>query len=175
MTNPTCLIIGGAGGIGRELAATLHARGWNLILAGRTLSSLEPLAAEFGATVRALDASDFAAVESLFADHPSITAAANLAGSILLKPAHLTSEAEFAETISQNLKTAFALTRAAGRKGTQGVHYFTDAAPLAAGGTPSVVFGPGDIAQAHTEREWLAISQLEKSIQILERFLRALD
>ena len=67
------------------------------------------------------------------------------------------------------------LTRAAGRKGTQGVHYFTDAAPLAAGGTPSVVFGPGDIAQAHTEREWLAISQLEKSIQILERFLRALD
>ena len=115
MTNPTCLIIGGAGGIGRELAATLHARGWNLILAGRTLSSLEPLAAEFGATVRALDASDFAAVESLFADHPSITAAANLAGSILLKPAHLTSEAEFAETISQNLKTAFALTRAAGR------------------------------------------------------------
>ena len=67
------------------------------------------------------------------------------------------------------------LTRAARRKGTRGVHYFTDAAPLAAGGTPSVVFGPGDIAQAHTEREWLAISQLEKSIQILERFLRALD
>ena len=67
------------------------------------------------------------------------------------------------------------LTRAAGRKGTRGVHYFTDAAPLAAGGTPSVVFGPGDIAQAHTEREWLAISQLEKSIQILERFLRALN
>ena len=67
------------------------------------------------------------------------------------------------------------LTQAAGRKGTRGVHYFTDAAPLAAGGTPSVVFGPGDIAQAHTEREWLAISQLEKSIQILERFLRALD
>jgi NAD(P)-dependent dehydrogenase (short-subunit alcohol dehydrogenase family) len=115
MTNPKCLIIGAAGGIGRELAATLHARGYELILAGRTLASLEPLAAEFNATVRALDASDFAAVESLFADHPGITAAANLAGSILLKPAHLTSEAEFVETISQNLKTAFALTRAAGR------------------------------------------------------------
>lgn len=67
------------------------------------------------------------------------------------------------------------LTRAAGRRTTRGVHYFTDAAPLAAGGIPSVVFGPGDIAQAHTEREWLAISQLEKSIQILERFLRSLD
>lgn len=115
MTNPKCLIIGAAGGIGRELAATLHARGYELILAGRTLASLEPIAAEFNATARALDATDFAAVESLFADHPGITAAANLAGSILLKPAHLTSEAEFAETISQNLKTAFALTRAAGR------------------------------------------------------------
>jgi NAD(P)-dependent dehydrogenase (short-subunit alcohol dehydrogenase family) len=115
MTNPKCLIIGAAGGIGRELAATLHAQGWELILAGRNLSPLEPLAAEFSATVRALDASDFAAVDSLFADHPGITAAANLAGSILLKPAHLTSEVEFAETISQNLKTAFALTRAAGR------------------------------------------------------------
>lgn len=115
MTTRKCLIIGAAGGIGRELATTLHARGYELILAGRTLASLEPLAAEFNATVRALDASNFATVESLFADHPGITAAANLAGSILLKPAHLTSEAEFAETISQNLKTAFALTRAAGR------------------------------------------------------------
>ena len=67
-----------------------------------------------------------------------------------------------------------ALTRAARRKTTRGVHYFTDAAALAAGGTPSVVFGPGDIAQAHTEREWLAISQLEDSIRILERFLRGL-
>ena len=67
------------------------------------------------------------------------------------------------------------LTRAAGRRTTRGVDYFTDAAPLAAGGTPSVVFGPGDIAQAHTEREWLAVSQLETSIRILEGFLRGLD
>lgn len=67
------------------------------------------------------------------------------------------------------------LVRAARRRGTRGVDYFTDAAPLAAGGTPSVVFGPGDIAQAHTEREWLAISQLESAIAILERFLRDLD
>jgi len=60
------------------------------------------------------------------------------------------------------------LTRAAGRRGTRGVHYFTDAAP-------SVVFGPGDIAQAHTAKEWLAVSQLEEAIRILERFLRGLD
>jgi len=68
-----------------------------------------------------------------------------------------------------------ALTRAAGHRRTRGVHYFTDAAPLASGGTPSVVFGPGDIAQAHTACEWLAIEQLESAVRILERFLRDLD
>ncbi|MSU83986.1 MAG: M20 family peptidase [Pedosphaera sp.] len=85
-----------------------------------------------------------------------------------------TSPCEPLET-NPDLPLVQALTRAAGRRITRGVHYFTDAAPLAAGGIPSVVFGPGDIAQAHTEREWLAISQLEKSILILERFLRGLD
>ena len=85
-----------------------------------------------------------------------------------------TSPCEPLET-NPDLPLVQALTRAAGRRITRGVHYFTDAAPLAAGGIPSVVFGPGDIAQAHTEREWLAISQLEKSIHILERFLRGLD
>ena len=85
-----------------------------------------------------------------------------------------TSPCEPLET-NPDLPLVQALTRAAGRRTTRGVHYFTDAAPLAAGGIPSVVFGPGDIAQAHTEREWLAISQLENSILILERFLRGLD
>ncbi len=65
-----------------------------------------------------------------------------------------------------SLPAVRALTRAAGRRRTIGVHYFTDAAPIAAGGTPSVVFGPGDIAQAHTDCEWIAI---------LEKFLRSLD
>ena len=72
------------------------------------------------------------------------------------------------------LPVVAALTRAAGRRKTIGVHYFTDAAPLASGGTPAVVFGPGDIAQAHTDREWVAVSQLEKGVAILDRFLRDL-
>lgn len=74
-----------------------------------------------------------------------------------------------------SLPAVRALTRAAGRRRTIGVHYFTDAAPIAAGGTPSVVFGPGDIAQAHTDCEWIATSQLENAVAILEKFLRSLD
>jgi NAD(P)-dependent dehydrogenase (short-subunit alcohol dehydrogenase family) len=51
----------------------------------------------------------------VFQSHPGITAAVNLAGSILLKPAHMTAAQEFEETIDLNLRTAFALTRAAGK------------------------------------------------------------
>jgi len=67
------------------------------------------------------------------------------------------------------------LCRAAGRRRTLGVHYFCDAAPLAAGGIPSVVFGPGDIAQAHTDDEWISVASLERGSQVLEKFLRSLD
>ena len=68
-----------------------------------------------------------------------------------------------------------ALCRAARRRRTLGVHYFCDAAPLSAGGIPSVVFGPGDIAQAHTSTEWISVDSLRRGTAILERFLRGLD
>ncbi|MDZ4779296.1 MAG: M20 family metallopeptidase [Planctomycetia bacterium] len=52
-----------------------------------------------------------------------------------------------------------------------GVPFGTDAATFAAAGVPSVVFGPGSIAQAHTADEWLALDQLDAAIEILVRFL----
>ena len=65
--------------------------------------------------------------------------------------------------------------RASGQERGEGVDYFTDAGVLAAGGIPSVVFGPGDIAQAHTPDEWVAVSQLERATAILTRFLATLE
>jgi acetylornithine deacetylase/succinyl-diaminopimelate desuccinylase-like protein len=55
-----------------------------------------------------------------------------------------------------------------------GVQYFCDASILAHGGIPSVVFGPGDIAQAHTADEWIAVASLEKAQAMLVRFLKSL-
>jgi len=55
-----------------------------------------------------------------------------------------------------------------------GVDYFCDAAVFAQGGTPSVVFGPGDIAQAHTGDEWISLSSLERGTALLTRFLKSL-
>ena len=55
-----------------------------------------------------------------------------------------------------------------------GVHFFCDAAILSAGGIPSVVFGPGDIAQAHTADEWISLVELERGKNLLLRFLNSL-
>lgn len=55
-----------------------------------------------------------------------------------------------------------------------GVDYFCDAAVLAAGGIPSIVFGPGDIAQAHTADEWINLRALERAKTMLLRFLSSL-
>ncbi len=55
-----------------------------------------------------------------------------------------------------------------------GADYFCDAAVLAAGGIPSVVFGPGNIAQAHTTDEWISLAELERGKGLLVRFLGSL-
>ena len=55
-----------------------------------------------------------------------------------------------------------------------GADYFCDAAVLASGGIPSVVFGPGDIAQAHTADEWISLRQLEQGTRMLLRFFQSL-
>jgi acetylornithine deacetylase len=64
--------------------------------------------------------------------------------------------------------------RVAGQKKAAGVDYFCDASVLARAGTASVVFGPGDIAQAHTAEEWIAQKSLETAAALLLKFLRSL-
>ena len=62
--------------------------------------------------------------------------------------------------------------KAAKRRKSRGVDYFTDASPIAIGGTPAIVFGPGDIAQAHSADEWVDLKQLDQAAAIVLRFLR---
>jgi succinyl-diaminopimelate desuccinylase len=62
----------------------------------------------------------------------------------------------------------------AGQSRPAGVDYFSDAAVLAEGGMPSVVFGPGDIAQAHTADEWVELAQVQRAKILLLKFLRSL-
>jgi acetylornithine deacetylase/succinyl-diaminopimelate desuccinylase-like protein len=46
-----------------------------------------------------------------------------------------------------------------------GVPYGTDAPAFASAGIPTVVFGPGSIAQAHTVDEWIEVEQLEAAAE----------
>jgi acetylornithine deacetylase/succinyl-diaminopimelate desuccinylase-like protein len=64
--------------------------------------------------------------------------------------------------------------RSVGQTRPAGVDFFCDAAVLAEGGIPSVVFGPGDIAQAHTADEWISLASLERGKNLLLRFLKSL-
>ncbi len=48
----------------------------------------------------------------------------------------------------------------------------TDAGLLALHGIPSLVFGPGSIAQAHTSDEWVALEQVERATAFFEALLR---
>ncbi len=116
--SPVYAILGATGGIGTALTRRLAASGARLALAARTEEPLARLAREHGAFMRALDAAkepesvvDF--LKAVTEEYGRLDGAVNLAGSILLKPAHATSPAEFDETLAQNLMSAFALVRAA--------------------------------------------------------------
>lgn len=62
----------------------------------------------------------------------------------------------------------------AGQAEPAGVNFFSDAGVLSAGGIPSVVFGPGDIAQGHTVDEWISLASLERARGLLVNFLQSL-
>jgi acetylornithine deacetylase len=55
-----------------------------------------------------------------------------------------------------------------------GVPYGTDAGPLGALGMPCVVFGPGDIAQAHTKDEWIELDQVRQAAEAYYQIARDL-
>ena len=53
----------------------------------------------------------------------------------------------------------------------ESAQYATDAGIYNDAGIPTVVFGPGDIAQAHTSAEFLELSELEAAVAIIRRVL----
>lgn len=108
-------LIGAAGGIGSALARRLHADGHEVILAGRTEASLASLGAELSAEHIVVDATGFDALDQAVQRFGPVNAVVNCAGSLLLKPAHLTTQEEWRATIDLSLTTAFATVRAGAR------------------------------------------------------------
>lgn len=60
----------------------------------------------------------------------------------------------------------------AGKHRSLGVAYCTHASTISTAGVPAVVFGPGSIAQAHTEDEYIEIQQLDQAAEIYYQFAK---
>ena len=116
---PAYVIFGAAGGIGQSLCRRLAAQGERSLITGRSQERLQPFADELQSPTCILDSTKFdeveACIEQAVSLYGRLDGAANCIGSIVLKPAHSTSEAEWSETLAANLTTAFAITRASAR------------------------------------------------------------
>ena len=108
-------ILGATGTIGRVLAQRLIRQGQQVLLVGRDQNKLQSLSAELGQPYATVDLSSSQPLEEALrgaADaQGGIHALVNCIGSILLKPAHSTTDDEFRRTLETNLFTAFATVR----------------------------------------------------------------
>lgn len=113
------LILAGTSGIAQSTLHRLLSHGAQLHTTARTAEKLASLSVpNVGGSV-CEDLSSFSAVDAVFESAiqslGGIDGVVCFAGSLLLKPAHLTSEDEFHATIRANLGPAFATVRAAGK------------------------------------------------------------
>jgi 3-oxoacyl-[acyl-carrier protein] reductase len=114
------LIFGACGGIGSAVTEQLIQQGHKVFLASRNEENLARRANDIGAAGYCVaDVTNLQQVEGAFsaaaAALGALTGVAHCVGSILLKPAHLTSEAEFTSTLTINLTSAFYVVRCAGK------------------------------------------------------------
>ncbi len=113
----TTIILGASGGIGSQLARDLVSAGQRVFLASRPSERLQSIAEELGAPFAELNALHIEEVERVFAqakaEFGELSGAVNCVGSLLLKPAHLTTETEWHGILDTNLTSSFATVRGA--------------------------------------------------------------
>lgn len=117
--SPVYLVIGANGGVGCDLTMRLANRGARVVLAGRNMDELSVAADSIDAPCMRCDVTDFEQVreciQEVRATYGRLDGVANCAGSLLLKPAHLTTEEEWLSVIAVNLSAAFATVKYASK------------------------------------------------------------
>lgn len=124
MSMATYIVFGATGGIGAETARRLVSRDSRVVLVGRSGPKLAELSEELKSETFEIDVADPDSVEGVarkvVEEYGRIDGMTNCAGSLMLKPAHLTSQEDWNSTIKANLDTAFSVVRAAGKVMTDG-------------------------------------------------------
>jgi len=109
-------ILGATGTIGGALARRLVKHGRRVLLVGRNEEKLQELARELSQPYITVDLSSSQPLEDALKhaaeSNGGLVGLVNGVGSVLLKPAHATSDEEFRQVIETNLFTAFATVRA---------------------------------------------------------------
>lgn len=113
-------VIGASGGIGSVLTQRLLEAGHTLALGVRDVDALSNWNEHESAHAFALDATSWDSVDNFFSEVDAalgpVYGVALCVGSILIKPAHLTREADFQNVISKNLSSGFAVVRSAAKR-----------------------------------------------------------
>jgi NAD(P)-dependent dehydrogenase (short-subunit alcohol dehydrogenase family) len=113
MSNIT-IIVGGAGGVGSQLARRMVAAGGQVHLIGRDAAKLDAVARELGATSAVADVLDADALKAAIeAAGPAVSGLAYAVGSINLKPVARLTEADFENDFRLNALGAVRAVQAA--------------------------------------------------------------
>ncbi len=140
------------------------------LMNGGTATNIVPVSASFGFEVRAMPGLDVDGIERrlrTFADTKCLPEMRRIAPESNITIRQTNSVPPFgADRGSEVVALALNLAQ---QNDTFAVSYATEAGLFQGAGAPSVVCGPGDIAQAHTANEWIAISELDKCMAFLRR------
>jgi len=137
---------------------------------GGTATNIVPAGCWFAFDVRALPGLDVDAIENrlkVFGEReclPGMRRVAPESGILIRRANHVP-----AFEAMPNSEVVSLVLKLAGQNETHAVSYATEAGLFQDAGVPSVICGPGDIAQAHTADEWIAREELDKCVAFLSR------
>jgi acetylornithine deacetylase len=140
------------------------------LIDGGAATNIVPLSCRFTFDVRALPGLDIGAIEQRLTDFaaarclPEMRRVAPEAAITI----HQVNQVPPFQADPRSEAVALAL-KLIGQNETHAVSYATEAGLFQVAGAPAVVCGPGDIAQAHTANEWIALAQLEACQAFLGR------
>jgi len=111
------VVLGATGSVGSELSRRLSKAGHQVMLAGRNQQILLGLSEELQAPSCRVEAEEPESIDLCLQqaanEFGSVDGVVNCMGSVLLKPAHLTSVTEWNQTLAVNLTAAFSTVRSA--------------------------------------------------------------